>query len=90
MADIALARGTEVMNDLGRDRARYWLSVSGEMEWERMAGTTFSGVFAQIASVHMNEYGTTSEQLARISTAIRRDHRERLAGDPGHQYHWDR
>jgi acetyl-CoA acetyltransferase len=67
MADVALAGGTEVMNDLGRDRARYWLGVSGEMEWERMAGTTFSGVFAQIASAHMAEYGTTSEQLSHVA-----------------------
>jgi len=67
MADVALAGGTEVMNDLGRDRARYWLGVSGEMEWERMAGTTFAGVFAQMASVHMVEYGTTSEQLSRVA-----------------------
>jgi len=37
------------------------------MEWERMAGTTFSGVFAQIASAHMSEYGTTSEQLSHVA-----------------------
>ncbi|WP_458210647.1 thiolase domain-containing protein [Haladaptatus sp. NG-SE-30] len=67
MADVALAGGTEVMNDLGRDRARYWLGVSGEMEWERMAGTTFAGVFAQMASVHMEEYGTTREQLSKVA-----------------------
>ena len=67
MADVALAGGSEVMNDLGRDRARYWLGVSGEMEWERMAGTTFSGVFAQIASAHMSEYGTTSEHLSSVA-----------------------
>jgi acetyl-CoA C-acetyltransferase len=67
MADVVLAGGTEVMNDLGDDRVRYWLGVSGEMEWERMAGTTFSGVFAQIASAHMAEYGTTSEQLSHVA-----------------------
>jgi acetyl-CoA C-acetyltransferase len=67
MADVALAGGVEVMNDLGRDRARYWLGVSGEMEWERLAGTTFSGVFAQMASAHMAEYGTAREQLSHVA-----------------------
>ena len=67
MADVTLAGGVEVMNDLGRDRARYWLGVSGEMEWERLAGTTFSGVFAQMASAHMAEYGTTREQLSHVA-----------------------
>jgi acetyl-CoA C-acetyltransferase len=67
MADVAVAGGVEVMNDLGRDRARYWLGVSGEMEWERLAGTTFSGVFAQMASAHMEEHGTTREQLSHVA-----------------------
>jgi len=67
MADVALAGGVEVMNDLGRDRARYWLGVSGEMEWERLAGTTFSGVFAQMASAHMEKHGTTREQLSHVA-----------------------
>lgn len=67
MADVALVGGVEVMNDLGRDRARYWLGVSGEMEWERLAGTTFSGVFAQMASAHMAEFGTTRKQLSHVA-----------------------
>jgi len=67
MADVALAGGVEVMNDMGRDTARYWLGVSGEMEWERMAGTTFTGAFAQMASAHMDRYGTTREQLSQIA-----------------------
>ena len=67
MADVVLAGGVEMMNDMSSDTAKYWFGVSGEMEWERMAGTTFSGVYAQIASAHMAEYGTTSEQLSRVA-----------------------
>ncbi|WP_435361861.1 thiolase domain-containing protein [Haloarchaeobius sp. DFWS5] len=72
MADIVLAGGIEVMNDVSRDAVRYWLGVSGEMEWERTAGTTFSGVFAQIASAHMAEHGTTREQLSKIAVKSHR------------------
>lgn len=67
MADIALAGGVEIMTDMSGDRTRYWLGVSGETEWERMAGTTFAGVYAQMADAHMSEYGTTREQLSRVA-----------------------
>jgi len=67
MADVALAGGVEVMTDLSGDAVRYWLGVSGETEWERLSGTTFAGVYAQMASAHMREYGTTAEQLSAVA-----------------------
>jgi acetyl-CoA acetyltransferase len=67
MADVVVAGGTEVMNDVSSETLPYWLGVSGEMEWERMAGTTFAGVYAQIASAHMAEYGTEREQLSHVA-----------------------
>ncbi|MFO7926975.1 MAG: thiolase domain-containing protein [Halobacteriota archaeon] len=67
MADVALASGVEVMTDLSGDAVRYWLGVSGETEWERMSGTTFAGVYAQMASAHMREFGTTTEQLSHVA-----------------------
>ncbi|QLG27634.1 thiolase domain-containing protein [Halorarum halophilum] len=66
-ADVALAGGVEVMTDTSGDRTRYWLGVSGETEWERMAGTTFAGVYAQMADAHMAEHGTTREDLSRVA-----------------------
>ena len=67
MADVALAGGVEVMTDLSGDAVRYWLGVSGETEWERLSGTTFAGVYAQMASAHMREHGTTAEQLSHVA-----------------------
>ncbi len=67
MADVVLAGGYEVMTDTSSDVTRYWLGVSGETEWERMAGTTFAGVYAQLASAHMTSYGTTEDQLGAVS-----------------------
>ena len=67
MADVALAGGFEVMSDTSSDATKYWLGVSGETGWERLSGTTFSGVYAQMASVHMEQYGTTREQLSRVA-----------------------
>ncbi|AGB36615.1 thiolase domain-containing protein [Natronococcus occultus] len=67
MADVALAGGYEVMTDASSDHTRWWLGVSGETEWERMSGTTFAGVYAQMASAHMEEYDTTTEDLSRVA-----------------------
>ena len=65
--DVALAGGYEVMTDTGADQSRWWLGVSGETAWERMAGTTFAGVYAQMASAHMDEHGTPREAFARVA-----------------------
>jgi acetyl-CoA C-acetyltransferase len=67
MADVVLAGGVEVMTDISGETVRYWLGVSGETEWERLSGTTFAGVYAQMASAHMETYGTTAEQLSRVA-----------------------
>src|SRR6266699_1542164 len=56
-----------LMNDQAGLRKRYWLGVSGEPEWERMAGLTFPGVYAMIASRHMHEFGTRAEDLAAVA-----------------------
>jgi acetyl-CoA C-acetyltransferase len=67
MADVVLVGGVEVMTDLSGDAVRYWLGVSGETEWERLSGTTFAGVYAQMAAAHMREHGTTREQLSEVA-----------------------
>ncbi len=65
--EVALAVGVERMNDQTGLRKRYWLGVSGETEWERMAGLTFPGVYAMMASRHMHEFGTSHEDLASVA-----------------------
>ncbi|MFB6173679.1 MAG: beta-ketoacyl synthase N-terminal-like domain-containing protein, partial [Halobacteriales archaeon] len=67
MADVVLAGGYEVMTDTSADHTRWWLGVSGETEWERMAGTTFAGVYAQMASAYMREHGVDTEPFARVA-----------------------
>lgn len=66
-ADVVVAGGVEVMNDVSDVRKRFWLGVSGDTEWERLAGLTFPGVYAMIANRHMHEFGTTREQMAAVA-----------------------
>jgi len=67
VCDVALAGGIEKMRDLTPDRLRYWLGVSGDTEWERLAGMTFAGVYALMAQRHMHQYGTREEQLHMVA-----------------------
>ena len=66
-ADAVLVVGLEKMTDPTNARRRYWLGVSGDTEWERLAGLTFAGVYALVAARHMIEHGTTREALAEVA-----------------------
>ena len=65
--DIVLVAGLEKMTDSPSARRRYWLGVSGDTEWERLAGLTFAGVYGLMASRHMAEHGTPPEALAEVA-----------------------
>lgn len=81
MADVVLAGGVEVMSDMSSDLTKYWLGVSGETEWERLTGTTFAGVYAQIASVYLDRYEATTEHL---SMAAVKNHRNGSLNSKAH------
>ena len=66
-ADIVVAGGIEKMNDLSPERKRFWLGVSGDTEWERLAGLTFPGTYALMARRHFHEHHSTHDDLVHIS-----------------------
>ena len=66
-ADVVIAGGIEKMNDLSAERKRYWLGVSGDTEWERLAGLTFPGTYALMARRHFHEYNSVHDDLVHIS-----------------------
>ena len=70
-ARIAIAGGVEKMSDLPRERNRLWLGISGDVEWERLAGTNFAGIYAMMARRHSHEYGTTREQITQVAVKNR-------------------
>jgi len=67
MADVVLAGGVEVMSDTSADVTKYWLGVSGETEWERLTGTTFAGVYAQMASAYLERYDADPDHLGQVA-----------------------
>ena len=66
-ADIVVAGGIEKMNDLTPERKRYWLGVSGDTEWERLAGLTFPGTYALMARRYFHEFDSTHDDLVHVS-----------------------
>lgn len=65
--DLVLVAGVEKMTDVTAARRRYWLGVSGDTEWERLAGLTFAGVYGLIASRYLADHRVGPEVLARVA-----------------------
>ena len=62
-----LATGVEKMTDVDGAAATYALSTAADQEYECFHGITFPGLYAMMARVHMNRYGTTRKQLAEVA-----------------------
>lgn len=71
--EVVLAGGVEKMTDTSGMKGKYWLGVSGDTEYERLAGTTFAGLYALLARRHMHEFGTTREQLSLVAVKNHRN-----------------
>jgi acetyl-CoA C-acetyltransferase len=65
MSDLSLAVGIEKMTD-GADVTNV-LATAADQELEVYYGVTFPGLYAMIARAHMQQYGTTEEDLAWVS-----------------------
>jgi len=73
MSDVVLVSGVEKMTDVSGYEATYALGTAGDQEYEGYIGITFPGLYALIASAHMEKYGTTREQLAMVAVKNHRN-----------------
>lgn len=80
--DLVLAAGVEKMRDVSSSKGRYWLGVSGDTEYERLAGSTFAGIYALMAARCMHEYGLKREHLSMVAV---KNHRN-AAANPKAQF----
>jgi acetyl-CoA C-acetyltransferase len=65
--DVVLVGGMEKMTKLKTSQVQDALAMASDKEYEIPAGITFPGMFATMATAHMNKYGTTEEQLAAVA-----------------------
>ena len=83
LADVVLVTGIEKMTDVDGATATYALGTAADQDWEGFHGITFPGLYAMLARIHMEQYGTTREQLARVAV---KNHANGLL-NPHAQYH---
>ena len=67
MSNVVLAGGVEKMTDVDGGGATAALATAADAEYEVFNGVTFPGLYAMIARAHMNRFGTTREQLAKVA-----------------------
>ncbi len=70
-SEIVLAGGVEKMTD-GADVTEA-LATAADQEYEVYHGITFPGLYALIARAHMDQFGTTREQLAAVAVKNHRN-----------------
>ncbi len=83
LSDTVLVTGVEKMTDVDGADATYALGTAADSEWEGFHGVTFPGLYAMLARIHMQKYGTTREQLAQVAV---KNHANGLL-NPHAQYH---
>ncbi|HIP25289.1 MAG TPA: thiolase domain-containing protein, partial [Archaeoglobus profundus] len=67
MHDIVIAAGAEKVTDVGSEIAMDVMSSSADREWEVFCGATLPALYAMIARLHMEKFGTKPEDLAMVS-----------------------
>jgi acetyl-CoA C-acetyltransferase len=68
MADVVMVLGYEKMNEVPTGKAVEALGRGGDAQWEfAFWGTTFPSYYALMATRHMNQFGTTEEQMAKVA-----------------------
>lgn len=65
--DVVLVGGVEKMTTLPTEGTTLVLATGADTTWECYAGYTFPGLYATMATAHMNQYGTTAEDLMAVA-----------------------
>lgn len=67
LADVVLVGGVEKMTHRVTSDVTEYLAMACDFPFEQWNGLTFPGLFAMVATAHMDKYGTTEEQLAMVA-----------------------
>jgi acetyl-CoA C-acetyltransferase len=83
LSETVLVTGVEKMTDVDGADATFALGTAADQEYEGFHGITFPGLYAMLAQVHMQRFGTTQEQLAQVAV---KNHANGMK-NPHAQYH---
>lgn len=76
LADTVIVGGVEKMTHRSTAEVTEYLAMASDYPFEQFHGITFPGLFALMATAHMNAYGTTQEQMAKV--AVKNHHHATL------------
>jgi len=65
--NVVMVGGVEKMTHRTTAEVTEFLAMASDMPFEQWNGITFPGLYALMATAHMNKYGTTEEQMARVA-----------------------
>ncbi len=65
--DTVAVGGVEKMTEVSTEEAGFALGGAGDQETELFHGATFPALYALLARMHMEKFGTTEEQLASVA-----------------------
>ncbi len=67
LSDIVMVGGVEKMTHRTTAEVTEYLAMASDFPFEQWQGITFPGLYALMATAHMNEYGTTEKDLALVA-----------------------
>jgi acetyl-CoA C-acetyltransferase len=67
LADVVIVGGVEKMTHRTTAEVTEYLAMASDYPFEQFHGITFPGLFALMATAHMNAYGTTQEHMAKVA-----------------------
>ena len=76
LADTVIVGGVEKMTHRSTAEVTEYLAMASDYPFEQFHGITFPGLFALMATAHMDAYGTTQEQMAKV--AVKNHHHASL------------
>ncbi len=71
--NVVMVGGVEKMTHRTTAEAVEFLAMASDFPFEQWHGVTFPGLFALMATAHMNKYGTTEEQMALVAVKNHRN-----------------
>jgi acetyl-CoA C-acetyltransferase len=67
LADMVVVGGVEKMTHRTTGEVTEYLAMAADYPFEQYQGITFPGLFAMMATAHMQAYGTTEQQLGKVA-----------------------
>lgn len=70
--DVMAVIGVQKMTELSSEEIQELMGRAGDVMWESPFGTTMPAYYAMYATAHMARYGTTEEDMARVTVKNRK------------------